>query len=607
VGASLLALGSSAWAADVPASGTLVGQQVTAPAGSGVAKAPAAHPLRVRDAAQYAQEKAAANRAYATWASAHAFTAPLAPLSSASIVGLNKPGTTAATAGGSTPPDPTGAIGPSSYLEFVNSQISVYNRSTLASPPIATATEDAFTLSNSTCDGQIKWDQAAQRFLYYSLDCGASPGFNGFSIGWSKTASPTPLTGSTANWCKYHFNSGSELYDYGKLGNSNTFMIVGANRFNDSTGYDGSPILTIPKPANGTTTCPSVSAHVFAPSSANEFTPEPANVFGSSATGYVVAVSGSLNNALRMYTVTGTATAPVLTDKGNITVPAFSAPANVPQPSPASASDVIDSSDTRLTQANAAIDPALKTFGVWTQHTIAGASGGPSVVRWYELLAGRTTPVQTGTVAVSGQFAFNGAISPTSQGNAAALNYNVGSKTLLVQLRARIHAIGTAAGTTTNDTVLANSSGVDQDFSCPSVSGSSRPCRWGDYAGASFDPSNGDSVWGTNQYNGSPDGFNDAQWKTNNFRLALPDELPTASFTAAAATSPPHTESFNGTASKDPDGHIVTWTWNFGDGTTGTGSTVSHTYASAGSKTVTLTVKDSSNLSRSLAKTITVS
>ena len=211
----------------------------------------------------------------------------------------------------------------------------------------------------------------------------------------------------------------------------------------------------------------------------------------------------------------------MLTDKGNITVPAFSTPASVPQPAPAPAGDVIDSSDTRLTQANAVIDPALKTFGIWTQHTIAGPSNGPSVVRWYELQAGKTTPVQTGTVAVTGAFVFNGAISPTTLGSAAAIDYNVGSKTLKVQLQARIHPTGSAAGSTSSATVLASSSGVDEDFSCPSAT-STRPCRWGDYGGASFDPANTKAVFGTNQYDGNPDAAHDAQWKTNNFQLLLP-------------------------------------------------------------------------------------
>src|SRR5262249_26202465 len=49
---------------------------------------------------------------------------------------------------------------------------------------------------------------------------------------------------------------------------------------------------------------------------------------------------------------------------------------------------------------------------------------------------------------------------------------------------------------------------------------------------------------------------------------------------------------FNGSGSSDPDGRIVSYAWNFGDGATGSGATASHTYASSGVYTVTLTVTD---------------
>lgn len=620
LGALVLTFVAPAGAANVPVSQTLTAHLVTSSLPSQRAAGPVHQSLRVRNPAQYAADKAAANQRYNAWATGHPLATAFAPSLSTSIVSLNQPGLGAAEAGGSTPPDPTGAAGPNNYVEFVNSEIAVYNRSTLASPPVATATEDAFTHSSSTCDGQIKWDQAAQRFEYYSLDCAAAVGSEGFSFGWSKTSSPTPLTGASSNWCNYHVSTGAELYDYGKLGNSNAYMIIGANRFNDISGaYDASPIVAFPKPANGSTTCPSVSGTTFTPSTANEFTPEPANVFGSSNTGYVVAISGSLSNALRMYTVTTSTTSPfgpVLTDRGNISVPAFATPASVPQPAPAPSVDVLDSSDTRLTQANAVVDPALKTFGIWTQHTIAGPGGGPSVVRWYELKAGQSLPVQVGTVAgPSGEFAFNGAISPTKQGNAAAIDYNVGGSSNLVALMGQIHPIGAANGSMGSPAVLASSAAVDTDFSCPVVGGG-RPCRWGDYAGASVDPSSYDAVFGTNMFNGPAAGGN-AQWATENFRLLLPDELPTAAFTAAATPSPApaHTESFNGSSSFDgtskvyQDGHIVSWTWSFGDGSpavTTTTATVQHTYAAAGSETVTLTVKDSDSQTSSVPQTITV-
>jgi len=50
--------------------------------------------------------------------------------------------------------------------------------------------------------------------------------------------------------------------------------------------------------------------------------------------------------------------------------------------------------------------------------------------------------------------------------------------------------------------------------------------------------------------------------------------------------------SFDGSASSDSDGTIVSYDWDFGDGNTGSGESPSHTYGVAGTYTVTLTVTD---------------
>ncbi|GLZ79570.1 hypothetical protein Afil01_43770 [Actinorhabdospora filicis] len=79
---------------------------------------------------------------------------------------------------------------------------------------------------------------------------------------------------------------------------------------------------------------------------------------------------------------------------------------------------------------------------------------------------------------------------------------------------------------------------------------------------------------------------------------------PTASFTASCSTQN-LTCSFDAGASADPDGTITGYAWDFGDGTTGTGKTVSHTYSAAGYYSVRLTVTDNSgktNVGRRIAK-----
>jgi len=52
---------------------------------------------------------------------------------------------------------------------------------------------------------------------------------------------------------------------------------------------------------------------------------------------------------------------------------------------------------------------------------------------------------------------------------------------------------------------------------------------------------------------------------------------------------------FNGSRSFDHEGSIVTYDWDFGDGTTETGATVTHTYAQQGIYLVTLTVTDNAS------------
>lgn len=78
---------------------------------------------------------------------------------------------------------------------------------------------------------------------------------------------------------------------------------------------------------------------------------------------------------------------------------------------------------------------------------------------------------------------------------------------------------------------------------------------------------------------------------------------PVASFTY---TTNDLTASFNASGSTDSDGSIVSYAWNFGDGTTGSGVTTSRAYAAAGTYNVTLTVTDNAGATGTQSKSVTV-
>ena len=67
------------------------------------------------------------------------------------------------------------------------------------------------------------------------------------------------------------------------------------------------------------------------------------------------------------------------------------------------------------------------------------------------------------------------------------------------------------------------------------------------------------------------------------------------------------TITFNASSSYDEDGSIVGYTWQFGDGSTGTGLTAEHKYADNGTYVVKLTVEDDKGATTSVEKTIIVS
>jgi glucose/arabinose dehydrogenase len=72
------------------------------------------------------------------------------------------------------------------------------------------------------------------------------------------------------------------------------------------------------------------------------------------------------------------------------------------------------------------------------------------------------------------------------------------------------------------------------------------------------------------------------------------NRAPIASFTATPNSGAlPLVVNLDASGSRDPDGDTLSYSWNFGDGTTGSGKTTQKTYNNAGKFNIVLTVRDS--------------
>jgi PKD repeat protein len=82
-----------------------------------------------------------------------------------------------------------------------------------------------------------------------------------------------------------------------------------------------------------------------------------------------------------------------------------------------------------------------------------------------------------------------------------------------------------------------------------------------------------------------------------------PNQSPTAAFTSSVQDLK---VSLDASTSDDPDGTIASYSWDFGDGATGSGKTDSHTYAQSGTYNVRLTVTDNDGASGSITHDVRV-
>lgn len=421
-----------------------------------------------------------------------------------------------------TPGDSTGSVGPTRYVELVNLQFGIYDRSgtKLSSGTLASLTGSSGALT----DPQVMWDPDTQRFYYLVLNVST----NTFEVGFSTTDSP----GTASDWCKYEadYGYGTDLPDYPKMGDTADFWLIGANVFSSGEAFLRSDVDWITKPAPGSA-CPDPSsftigqqADLLNADSTQASTPVPADQIDGSSQGWVVAAkdtTGGSGNFISVFSVTKNpdGSANIAAQATAVSVSSYSLPPPAPQKGTTVTFDTLDG---RLTQAVMAIDPSEGKTAVWTQHTVAGGAG--TQVRWNEIDPAGAKGLRSGKATSTSLYAFNGAISPdrvvsgstTAFGDAMVIGFDTASASAYeaIQMLSKIQ------GNAQSSWVLVKqSAGKNRDFSCTPV------CRWGDYMGASPDPaapttgSHG-NVWLTSEWNVSSSTNSDVDWRTQNWEAS---------------------------------------------------------------------------------------
>jgi hypothetical protein len=131
--------------------------------------------------------------------------------------------------------------------------------------------------------------------------------------------------------------------------------------------------------------------------------------------------------------------------------------------------------------------------------------------------------------------------------------------------------------------------------------------RWGDYSTMTVDPADDCTFWYTQEYYATT---SSAGWQTRIGAFRFPscggaggDLAVTAQATPSSGFLP-LAVSFNAGANNGTAPY--SYTWDFGDGATGAGATVPHTYEKAGNYTATVTATDSVSASASATVSVQV-
>lgn len=402
-------------------------------------------------------------------------------------------------ADGVAPPDTNGSVGNSQYVQIVNVEYAVYDKTTgnlLLGPTKIHNIWSGFSGDCASGDGgdpNVLFDKAAQRWVVGQINVND----NAYCMAVSTTSD------ATGSYARYEFSFGSNLPDYPKLAVWSDAYYFSANIFVFGILFEGADPCAFDRAnmLNG-----GAANMICIPQNSSVASLLPSDLDGSTAppTGepnfYLTFVAPSTLNLFKFHVDFTTPSNSTFTGPTPITVASFSEACGggtcIPQ---AGTTQQLDSVADRLM-----FRLAYRNFGdhesLVVNHSVtAGSSVG---VRWYEIRSPNGTPTvfQQGTFAPDATYRWMGSIAMDQAGD-IAVGYSASSSSInpAVRYTGRVPSDPSGALETENSIIEGTGS---------QTGGLS---RWGDYSGMSIDPIDDCTFFYTTEYLKANGSFN---WST---------------------------------------------------------------------------------------------
>lgn len=406
------------------------------------------------------------------------------------------------------PPDTNGAVGATQYVQWVNVDFAVFDKTTgtivSGFPKAGNSLWAGFgggCETNNDGDPIVQYDKLANRWIMTQFSVSTTP--------YLQCVAVSTTSDATGSYNRYAFNYGNTQFpDYPKLGVWPDGYYISYNIFNNGSTFAGAKVCAFDRNAMltgaaATQQCFQLSTSYggLLPSDLDGTTPPPAG-----SPNFFMNFGANSLNLWKFHVDWATPANSTFAGPTNIPVASFSPACSgggtcIPQPN---TSNKLDSLADRLMYRLAYRNRA-GTESLVVNHSVAVGSRRNSVtsVRWYEIRNPNGTPTvfQQGTLGTSdGIHRWMGSIAMDKQGN-IALGYSASSSSV----RPSIRYTGQLATDALNTMQAENSiiAGVG------SQTGNLH--RWGDYSAMTVDPVDDCTFWYTNEYLKSSGSFN---WST---------------------------------------------------------------------------------------------